>query len=244
MIDLLQLQEDSLGLLMSAPKLTNVNVVLERKLVMQSQVELDTIWITPRNGRSGTGILVEMPTVDVPGKQSVGPQQNLHASFVAFQNGDMALTPEIGSGLTAEEIAQRILDTLHMQELQGVGTLYAIDRAIEPAREYEFIQAYRVSLFIKSSVANQTQRTAPVTISVNAGEATLACATSGVAIYYTLDGSFPCAAAAQNPVTNESINSGSQLYSAPFAVTSGQVLRAAAFKDGYNAGQIAQQTIS
>lgn len=244
MIDLLQIQEDCFGLLLSAPLLANVNVVLERKLLTQSAVELDTIWTTNRNGRSGAGILVEMPFIDVPGKQSPGPTQNLRPSFLAFQNGDMALTPDVGVGLTAEEIAQRILDALHMQELQGIGTLYAIDRAVEPAREFEPLLAYRVTLFLKAATTAQTARCAPVTVSVAAGSATLTCTTSGAEIFYTLDGSLPVNAQAKNPVTEETINAQAQLYTAPFAVTAGQVLRAVAFKAGCNAGPVAQSNIT
>lgn len=243
MIDLVQLQNDLLGLLMSAPALRTVNVVLERKFLIQAEVNFDTIWTTVRNGRSGTGVLIEMPTVEVPANQAVGPKQNLRPSFVVFQNGDAALTPETGSGLYAETIAQLVLDTLHMQELQGIGTLYAQDRAIEPAREYEFVNAYRVSLILRSAQANQTNRTAPVVITNNAGTVTLTCATAGAVIYYTKDGSFPDQAAT-DPVSAAAINLSSQLYSAPFVVTSGEVIRAAAYLAGYNPGQIARSVIA
>jgi len=243
MIDLVKLQNDLHGLLMSAPALRTVNIVLERKFLVEAQVEFDTIWQTVRNERSGTGILIEMPSVEVPANQSVGPKQNLRPSFVGFQNGDAAFTPTTGSGLYAETIAQLILDTLHMQELQGVGTLYAQDRAIEPAREYEFVNAYRVQMILRSAQANQTNRTAPVVITNNSGTVTLTCATSGAEIYYTLDGSFPDAAAL-DAVSGAAINSESKLYSAPFAVTPGQIVRAAAYLSGYNAGQIAKTIIT
>ena len=56
----------------------------------------------------------------------------------------------------------------------------------------------------------------PPTITFGAGEATLACNTGGATIAYTLDGNYP--------------KKGSATYSAPFAVTSGQVVRAVAKK--------------
>lgn len=243
MIDLVSLQNDLFGLLMSAPALNSVNIVLERKLLGQSEIQLDTVWQTVRNTRSGTGILIEMPTVEVPGEQAVGPKQNIRPSFVVFQNGDAALTPDTGSGLYAETLAQLVLDVLHMQEIQGIGTLYAINRTIEPARDYEFINAYRVFLFLKSAQANQTNRTAPVTITNNSGTVTLTCATSGADIYYTTDGSFPDKAAL-DPVSGAAINISSKLYSTPFAVNTGDVVRAAAYAFGYNAGQIARTAIT
>ena len=244
MIDLVQLQNDLHGLLMSSPALNTVNIVLERKFMVDAAVSLDTIWQTVRNDRSGTGILIEMPSIDVPANQSVGPKQNLRPSFVVFQNGDAALAPDTGSGLYAETLAQLVLDALHMQELQGIGTLYAQDRAIEPAREYEFINAYRVQMILRTSQANQTNRTAPVTITNNAGTVTLACATVGVEIWFTTDGSFPSHSAAVDPVSDTAINPRSQLYTAPFAVSPGDVVRAAAYLSGYNAGQIAKTIIT
>lgn len=243
MIDLVQLQNDLHGLLMSAPALRAVNIVQERKFLVEQSVELDTIWSTVRNERSGTGILIEMPTIEVPANQSPGPKQNLRVSFVVLQNGDAAFAPETGSQLYAETLAQLVLDILHMQELQGIGTIYATERAIEPARDFEFINAYRVQMTLRTAQANQTNRTAPVTITNNSGTVTLACATSGAAIYYTLDGSFPDQAA-RDAVTGLLINPNSQLYTAPFAVTAGQIVRAAAYASGYNAGQVAKTIIT
>lgn len=243
MLDLLQLQRDVYALLMSAPALRSVNIVLERQFLLDSTVELDAIWQTVRNERSGTGILIEMPVIDGPANQSPGPKQNLRLNFVCLQNGDAAFTPETGSGLSAEHLTQLVLDTLHMQELQGIGTLYAEDRAVEAARDYEFVNAYRVGLRLRTAQASQTNRTAPVTITNNSGTVTLACATSGAAIYFTTDGSFPDAAAT-HPITGDAINPASTLYTAPFAVNVGDVVRAAAYLAGYNAGQIAQTTIS
>lgn len=243
MMDLVQLQADLLGLLMSAPALANVNVVSERKFLVQSEINFDTLWTTPRNGRSGTGILIEMPSIEVPGKQTPGPTQNLRPTFVVFQNGDAALEPTTGSGLAAETICQLVLDTLHMQELQGIGTLYAIDRAVEPAREYEFVHAYRVALFLKSAASNQTQRTAPVVLTIDYGNAYLACATADAEIWYTLDGSFPTHSRAVEPVSDTTLNPSAKLYTGPFPATSGQTLRAAAYADGFNPGQILNTTI-
>lgn len=242
MIDLVQLQDDLFGLLMSCPSLSTVNIVQERKFLTQSEINLDTVWSTVRNNRSGTGILIEMPTVEVPGKQTPGPQQSIRPSFVVFQNGDAALTPDTGSGLYAETICQLVLDALHMEELQGIGTLYAIDRTIEPARDYNFINAYRVFLFLKNAAANQTQRCAPVTITNNAGTITLACATSGAEIWFTQDGSFPTHSRAVDPVSDATINLSSTLYTAPFVVAVGTVIRATAYATGCNNGQVAKTT--
>lgn len=244
MIDLVQLQEDVYGLLMSAPALASVNIVQERRFLVQSQVELDAVWSTPRNGRSGNGVLIEMPALNVTGKNSIFPANLLAVPLVAFQNGDAALTPETGSGLYAEHLAMLLLDLLHHQELKGIGTLYAEEKAVEPARDYEFVNAYRATLFLKTSQTNQTQRCLPVTITNNAGSITLACATAGAEIYYTTDGSTPVKSDALDPINGGSINPASTRYTGAFAANSGDRVRAAAFAFGYNSSSINQEIIA
>lgn len=244
MIDLVQLQADVFGLLLSTPALNSVNIVLERKFLADASVELDTIWQTVRNGRSGCGVLVEMPRLSPVGKNSLAPQQAVRFRCVAFQNGDMAFAPLTGCGLHAETIAQLINDALHGQELKGYGTLYGDEPTVAPARDFDFINAQETVLFLRSSQTNQTQRCAPVTITNNSLTVTLACATSGAEIFYTLDGSAPVSADAKDPVTEATINPQSQLYSAPFVVPGGARLRAVAFAPGYNASQVNQETIN
>lgn len=244
MIDLVQLQDDVFALLMSAAPLSTVNIVQERRFIVQSGIELDTIWQTVRNGRSGCGILCEMPTLNLSGKNSIFPANLLGVPFVVFQNGDVAFAPETGCGLSAEHIAQHVLDILHHQEIQNVGTLYAEERAIEPAREFDFINAYRVTLFLKTSQTNQTLRCAPVSITNNSGTITLATTESGAEIYYTLDGSAPAVATALHPVTGDHINTAATLYSTPFVAVSGQTVRAAAFLFEKNPSRISSQLIT
>jgi hypothetical protein len=75
-------------------------------------------------------------------------------------------------------------------------------------------------------VAIAAAGTGPVTI-------TLTCATSGAAIYRTLDGSYPWSGNAQ-----------ATLYAAPFAVASAALLRAVAHKTGMVASDAAAADIT
>lgn len=242
MIDLVSLQNDLFGLLMSAPVLRTVNIVRERTLIANSQVELDTIWQTVRNERSGNGILVEEIKAEVNSPNVTGPPQNLICTFVCFQNGDAAFTPETGAGFFAQNLAQMVWDILHQQNIAGIGTLQGVSS--EAARDFDFINATRVTLKILGSASAQTPRCAPVVITNNAGTVTLTCATSDSTIYYTLDGSTPIDPALTETISGAVINPQSNTYATPFPVGAGQRLRAVAQAFGYNASEITNLLIS
>jgi len=235
MIDLVQLQNDTFGLLMSAPALNTVNIVRERTMITKSEVELDAVWQTVRNGRSGNGVLIEEIKAVVNSPNVTGPPQDFVLGFVCFQNGDAAFTPESGSGFFAQNLAQTVQDILHRQNIAGIGTLQGVGTA--PAKDYDFINAIRVTLKIIGSASAQTPRCTPVIITNNAGSVTLTNATAGSSIYYTLDGSTPMDPTMTEIITGV-VNPNATLYTAPFAVTAGQRLRAVAQAFGYNACEI------
>ena len=249
MIDLVQLQDDLYGLLMSAPQLASVNIVEERVFLIEHQLRTDAIWQTIRNGRQGCGLLIEMPGVHVDSGNVSGPPQVVELSFVSFQDGDMAFIPAhpggpSGSGLFAEQIEQFLIDLLHLQYLQGVGTLTVEGAFSSAARDYPLVHARRTKLSCTPKQTAQTPRTAAVQVSLNAGLAALACSTMGATLWYTLDGSFPCnAAVAVDPLTGLPVNGNATPYSAPFAIQSGQVIRAAAYQPGLNIGPVTLFTV-
>ena len=245
MIDLIQVQDDVFGLLMSAPQLATVNIVEERQFIVAQEVQMDAVWQTVRKGKSGNGILIEEPDVISDSPNVSGPVQSVELSFVCFQNGDAAFT-SMGSGLFASEMEQFILDILHQQCFTRWGTITVQRNFSSPARDYPGINARRVKLIVTPKGTPQTPRTAIVTVTMAGGNATLACATAGASIYYTLDGSFPSNPAVAIPPlsvtdatpTGSPLNPNSTLYTAPFAAPSGTLIRAAAWLAGYNAGQI------
>ena len=188
MIDLIQIQKDLYGLLMSAPQLATVNIVEERKFILEKTVEVDAIWqtIRPLNGTGyfGNGLLIETPEVICDSNGVSGPPQIVILSFVSFQNGDAAFTPATpgapaGGGLFAEQIEQYLIDILHLLTLGGIGTMQVTGHFSEPARDYPGINARRTKInFTPSAKPQQTLRTAIVTVAINAGQATLTTTTA------------------------------------------------------------------
>lgn len=248
MINLLQIQKDVHGLLMSSQALRRVNILLERKFIVDSQTHIAALWETNRNGGSGCGILIEQPGIETNSNNVSGPPQIVVLTFVSVQNGDAAFATDeaglIGSGLYAEEMEQFILDALHLQAIGKLGTIQTDGKFSEPARDYPELNARRLTLKIKPIATAQTNRTAPVLAQIQNGVCTLTCATPGSKIVYTLDGSMPSdPAVAIDPITNAVINPLAKVYLQPFAVQSGETLRAAAYAVAFNPGEILSQQI-
>lgn len=248
MIDLIQVQDDLYGILMSAPQLASVNIVEERKFMLGSGISIDAIWQTVRNNCSGNGLLIEMPEITCDSDSVTGPPQQVELSFVSFQNGDAAFIPVTqiagppastlaGGGLFAEQLEQYLIDILHLLNIGGIGTMRVTGRFSAPARDYAGINARRTKLIMSPKQTAQTARVALPIITVNAGVCTLSSATPGAAIYYTLNGSFPSnITMAIDPlaIPPAPINPNSNLYTAPFNVQAGQLVRAVAYLNAMN----------
>jgi Chitobiase/beta-hexosaminidase C-terminal domain len=241
MINLLQIQKDVFGLLMSAPQLATVSIALEQKFILQAELQADSVWQIIRNGKSGNGVLIEIPEIESTANNVSGPPQTVILKFVSFQNGDAALVPNSGSGLFAEEVEQFILDALHLQSFGKFGTIQVDGKFSSPARDYPGVNARRLTLKIKPLASRQTPRTAPVNCALQPDGVTMVlnCTTPGATIVYTLDGSFPSnPAVAIDPLSNQPVNAQSKVYAAPFQLPPGATLRAAAYAPGMNPGEI------
>lgn len=231
MTDLVQLQEDiSLGLL-SWDALATINVVQDRKLRLQQQTDATLIYLTLRNGRKGCGILVEMPTIEIPAQSAPGPASLMTISCLVIEEPTTNFGPQTGTLTDAETVARRVLMFLHGWLLEGRGELYADRRAIVPVNDLAGVIAYRVTCPVRLADTVMTRCSTPAI-----SEAGLVVTLTGAAeeqIYYTLDESFPGAG-----------NPGAQLYQAPFAVDSSTVVRWAAYRPDYLPSSVGRATIS
>jgi len=221
--DFTQLQDDLLQVLLSSDTLANVNIVSYYKLRLQEEINYSAVCLTPRNGRAGCGVVIEVPTFEVNSPNVTGPIGDIVHSLVVVEEPTMNHEPTNGTLLTAYQVAQILLDVLHQWSNGGSGQVYAAARAIadEPAFQPGLL-ALRVQVKQKE-VRAQTPRCAQPIVSETTGFVTLACATPGATMYYTLDGTAP---APSNP--------GAQKYVAPFQTQSGQTIRYAAWAAGFN----------
>jgi hypothetical protein len=130
-----------------------------------------------------------------------------------------------GTGKRAKRLGKETASLCHLWTRNGTTVTVAFKRRYndgEGTIGEDVVLATHINL-------EDAERVAGVAITGSAAAVTLACATSGAAIRYTTDGSAPTPA--------------SSLYSAPFSVAAGTLVRATAFKSGLQAGDLSQTTI-
>ena len=144
------------------------------------------------------------------------------------------------TGLSAEDVA---LANLHWFAdgliIAGLITIYPDIKgaALKPNYDYPGFLVYDTVLRGKLPQDFLGRTTQPTIADNNTGNVTLACADNLAAIYYTLDGSMP--------QPGDTSGSGStQLYSAPFNVTSGTVIRCLAWNLAILPSDVDQATIN
>lgn len=223
MTDLVQLQNDFAQALLGDDWLANVNVVTRWHLldldIKRADRELAAevlAYLTPRNGRKGCGIIVEVPEVAVASGNLPGPEFDLAFVCLVLEDPITNQGPQTGTLKPADQVAQRILDVGHGWRVEPHGEFYAKGSAMVRAADFAPLRSFRTRLNLKLP-RTQTSRAALPAIAEDAGTITLTPA-SGVLAYYTLDESFPGPG-----------NAKATLYSAPFTVDAGTVIRWAGF---------------
>lgn len=227
-----RLQADITAKLLSESALATVNILSLRKLLTSSQVPSSAIWMTARGNKLGTGILVSMPFIDGDRAQPGDNSITIKVPIRCFELPDLAQGAS-GPGLTAEEIALTCRRLLRGMVCEPLTALTTEGRSLEPddmPKEHEGVLQYVLTVQARLGIAADTRCAVP-TISESALTVTLAPVTSGSSIYYTTDDTFP-----------GSGNAAATLYTAPFAVVSGTVVRFAAYKSGLS-GSIAARRI-
>lgn len=223
--------------LLSCDLFAPLTVVMEKKLRQDSQVEIDSIWQTPRHGRTGAGAMVEMPKLLSPKPNS--QVNELQIGVVIFEERNMNLVPGTGTELSAESWAQLVTEFLRGWIIGQAGGLTPEPNAITLAddwmKEGEGVMALRASVSMRISRPNYTRCPRPEFALVGS-EVTLT-AVSGAEIYFTTDGTFP-----GHP--DEVKDSTAQLYTGPFTVSAGDLVQFIALKTGQLPSHVGAQTIS
>ncbi|MEI8289802.1 MAG: chitobiase/beta-hexosaminidase C-terminal domain-containing protein [Verrucomicrobiota bacterium] len=228
------LQDDLTALLLAHAPLYQVNASQERNLLLESNVAIDSLWSNPRNAGAGAGIIVEDVRPNTSEQNTPGPIADLVCGFVVLAERNVCMTPGIGCGLHPEQIEQIIVDLLHLKLLQPYGQLRCTGQFGEPAADWisedTGIYARRVKLKLLNA-RKQTDTCDLVAISNVAGTVaiTCTCTAPGLKIWFTTDGSFP-----------GELTASAKVYTEPFTVDPGTVVRAMAYADNINPSALKQ----
>lgn len=215
-------------MLKSVPALADVAVFNQRPreageaVLIQQAIDAALMGMTEGGtSKAGLSILVQLPDGEVSEREAPGPQLDA-VLFIRVTENPLVNEGANGTGLHAEDAALAVLSALHHWHRDG-RALYADKRAIRDGDTDEN-GLIEFDVVVRSEIGGDVvSRVAAPSVSVAVGYATLTTSTSGASIYYTTDGSAPLPA-----------NAEAQLYSAPFAIPSGTVLRAAAIKPPLN----------
>jgi hypothetical protein len=223
---LLKAKTDVYHRLLGDELLANVPILLDDEGSVDRRAEVDAGTRNTRNAKTGACVIVAAVGVQsLESADTPTPLMNIALEFDVLEDVLINEGPD-GTGMNCGEIVARLVQTLHQSHYDDRFTGLRLSPET-PVRELitdqPGLRGMTVQFVANGCAFGIIATVASVTASVAAGMATLTCATSGSTIYYTLDGSYP---GSGNPVA--------LVYSAPFAVTTGDEIRAGAQKTGMN----------
>lgn len=209
--------------------LNKINIMERRRFQMESQLNEDAIWLTPRNNCSGMGIIWEMPEIEVPDAAAPGPHENLIVRANVICDPNINGDKDAGTQIEPELVCKYLRRFVHNWRVGDKGEfLSQVKTMRDISTQYPNLLAYEESWRIRLTTPWYARVNAPILTQDDSDNIILTndAATPDAAIYYTLDDSSP-------GLTD--FNASSVLYTSPIPVASGAtvVIRWGAFKDGY-----------
>lgn len=223
-------QEDIAGRLESDTYFADIPVFQQRRGVTESEIERALSTITVKGGKSGAAVVVLKPRLAPGEADAAGPEYRVLIEVQVITQ-PLVNDGDDGTQKDTEAIAERVRLLLHrFATSNGVFSFAGMEAAdVEEGKDSFSVAFSRLTLDSGGEkcglpLISPDEGAAPQTV-------TLTSATSGAAIYYTIDGSYP--------------RSGNgTLYSAPFEVAAAATLRAVAYKSGLLPSGAAQSTFT
>jgi hypothetical protein len=208
---------------------SDVTVLLQRKGVVDSDVEVALSTLNEKASKLGTCVVVLMPELQPDRPGAPGPEYKVLLTVQVIES-PLLNGSDSGTGKSAESLATALRQLLHMFDTGGRNTFTF--ESMEPIQTSADKVSYGVR-FARNARDVRPSKVATPVISPASGAApqtiTLTCATVGASIYYTTDGSPPF-----------STNAEAELYTAPFNLAAAATVRAAAVLTNYAPSNIAQ----
>jgi hypothetical protein len=182
-------QEDYAARLAADPYFADVTVLVQRKGVTESDIDTSLSVLNEKGGKIGACVIVIMPALAPDAPNAPGPSYNVQPSVQVIEQ-PLFNQGEGGTGKSAEAIAQRVRQLLHMFDAGGRSALTFAGMDPVPGME-----AGKISYAVKfSRVARDPSLpkvATPEITALSSNSLTLACATVGAALWYSTNGSLP-----------------------------------------------------
>jgi hypothetical protein len=193
--------------------------------MVENMIEQALAGISEQNSKAGIALLVMMPDVmDEDSADSPSPIARLEIVIRVIENR-LINEGELGTGISATAMGNHVWAMLHYRPIGGRGHPLPAPRVIEENTLPNDQRVADVKLFYPAQGITAPVRCAQPTVTVAGDDITLACTTSGAAIYYTVH---EVADMAGYPGSG---NPDATLYTVPFTLTPGTwLLRAGAEK--------------
>lgn len=214
----------------------DITVLTERTADIQNTIDRALKVATLKGGKIGAAVVVGLFSGDVERDGVPGPEFSNAALRIQVTEHVLFNSGANGTGKAAVDVSARVAQLLHHYRPTGLGETILItgSDAVQPVPPNQLETgtiAYQVRVGLSLTPAVLEKVAIPGISVAGVGlpkTVTLTCATSGAAIYYTTDYSYPSA-----------VNTEATLYAAPFEISAACLLRVVAHKSGLAASDCA-----
>ena len=218
-----RIQDDVFAVLKYAPAFAEANVIKADDGDIEAKVARAIATLEGGRGKIGLAMVVLQTEVVESAANLPGPTLGIQQEIQVIEHPLMN-RGATGTGVRCSAAALTVLGALHLHCV-GDLLLFAEKDPVKPFKVKPGFVSHVVTLKVRNAGLDPVEKPADVAASISGTDATLTCATSGAAIWFTADGSYPA------PDNEEATQ-----YSAPFTVELGTWIRAAAYKTGLHAG--------
>ena len=202
---------------------------LEDRIILDEPGDINTAVEQVVAKAKGLAIVVKVTAAGVDSGQS-GPYFSPISGEILALEKVTANRSGSGSNKRARAVLMRAARVLNHFVPEGLSNCLQIDKdGIRLVGSIKGVEMYSVGFFTEGGLTTEVATTETPVITSNAGTVSIACATAGAAIFYTVDGS-------KKPTPNHT------LYTAPFAAAAGAKGYARAKVWGKLASAIANHT--
>ena len=212
-----------------------IAVLVEDELNLAETAKTALTALSGRDGRAGAVVILETPAATPMSTTEFGPvMQGVRMNARVITHPEINQGPS-GTNQSTCRIAEMVIgETIGFKPLTATSPFMAAANGYAPDRE----QALPTidCLFTTSArldVAPEAAATPRISQDAGSGEVTLSCATTGAAIFYTVNGNKPICRA----------GSSGTLYTGPWTPLRGTRIRARAYLAGYYASAVAELTV-